>query len=266
MDLATLLGMALGWGAVLVALMLEGGRLSSFIAPAPIVLVFGGTFGAALIGLPWKTALTIPNVMKRAFFGKPVDSLEVLELFTEFIKRARRDGILSLDGEVAKLSNEFLRAGVQLVIDGTSQDLLKELLGTELRAMRARHGMGQTIFTNLGGFAPTLGIIGTVMGLVTMLANLERPEEMGKSIASAFIATLYGISSANLIFLPISNKLKANSSEEQAAYQLAVEGILALQAGESPRVAQARMRSFLSPRAKQRLDAKEGRRDEQLVS
>jgi chemotaxis protein MotA len=190
----------------------------------------------------------------------------VLELFTEFIKRARRDGILSLDGEVSKLSNEFLRAGVQLVIDGTSQDLLKELLGTELRAMRARHGMGQNIFTNLGGFAPTLGNIGTVMGLVTMLANLERPEEMGKSIASAFIATLYGISSANLIFLPISNKLKANSSEEQAAYQLAVEGILALQAGESPRVAQARMRSFLSPRAKQRLDAKEGRRDEQLVS
>jgi chemotaxis protein MotA len=198
-------------------------------------------------------------VLLRAFLGKRVDSLEVMELLTDFIRRARRDGVLALDAEVQKLSNEFLRTGLQLVIDGTAQELLRDILATELRAMRARHSMGQSIFDTLGGFAPTLGIIGTVMGLVNMLASLERPEEMGRSIAGAFIATLYGVSVANLLFLPIANKLKANSEEEQAAYRLAVEGILSLQSGESPRLAAARMRPFLPPRTKQRLERGEER-------
>jgi chemotaxis protein MotA len=142
------------------------------------------------------------------------------------------------------------------VIDGTSKELLADILSAEIRAMRARHSIGQEIFAAMGGFAPTLGIIGTVMGLIHMLGQLDRPEDMGHSIASAFVATLYGVSCANLLFLPIANKLKVKSDEELAAYELAVHGILALQSGESPRIASARMRSFLSPRAKQRLDAR----------
>lgn len=259
MDLTTLLGLALGWGALALSVMLEGGHLGGFVNIPAFLLVIGGTVGATVIGLPWRHATSIPTVLMRAFFGKRVDSLEVMELLTDFIRRARKDGVLALDSEVQKLSNEFLRTGLQLVIDGTAQDLMRDILATELRAMRARHSMGQSIFNSLGGFAPTLGIIGTVMGLVNMLANLERPEDMGRSIASAFIATLYGVSVANLVFLPIANKLKANSDEEQAAYQLAVEGILALQSGETPRLAAARMRPFLPPRAKQRLEKKEER-------
>ncbi len=257
MDLTTLLGLALGWGALAVSVLLEGGNLRGFINPPAFILVIGGTLGATVIGLPWRQATSIPTVMMRAFLGKRVESLEVMELLTDFIRRARRDGVLALDAEVQKLSNEFLRTGLQLVIDGTAQELLRDILTTELRAMRARHAMNQNIFSSLGGFAPTLGIIGTVMGLVNMLANLEKPEDMGRSIASAFIATLYGVSVANLVFLPIANKLKANSDEELAAYQLAVEGVLALQSGESPRVAAARMRSFLSPRVKQQLETGE---------
>jgi chemotaxis protein MotA len=195
-------------------------------------------------------------VLARAFLGRKIDSLTVMELLLDFIRRARRDGILALDADVQKLDNEFLRTGLQLVIDGTSQDLLRESLETEIRAMRTRHTIGQNVFATLGGFAPTLGIIGTVMGLIHMLGKLDRPEEMGHSIAAAFVATLYGVSFANLVFLPIANKLKANSDQELAAYQLAVEGILALQAGEGPRLAAARMRSFLSPQAKQGIDEK----------
>jgi len=259
MDLTTLLGLALGWGALGLSVVLEGGHLAGFVNAPAFLLVIGGTVGATLIGLPWRHATSVPTVLMRAFLGARVDSLEVMELLTDFIRRARRDGVLALDSEIQKLSNEFLRTGLQLVIDGTAQELMRDILATELRAMRARHSMGQSIFSSLGGFAPTLGIIGTVMGLVNMLANLERPEDMGHSIASAFIATLYGVSVANLVFLPIANKLKANSDEEQAAYQLAVEGILALQSGESPRLAAARMRPFLSPRAKQRFERKEER-------
>ena len=259
MDRTTLLGLVLAWGALGVACLLEGGHLSAFVNFPAALIVLGGTIGATVIGLPWRHAGLVPGVMKQAFFGRPVDSLEVMERLTDFIRRARRDGILALDAEVQGLDNEFLRSGLQLVIDGTSQEMLKEILATEMRAMRSRHATGQNIFGTMGGFAPTLGIIGTVMGLVHMLGSLENPEDMGHSIASAFIATLYGVCAANLLFLPISNKLKANSEEELSAYQLAVEGILALQAGESPRVAAARMRSFLSPRAKQKLDSRAGR-------
>jgi chemotaxis protein MotA len=255
MDITTLLGIAIAWSALVVSVMLEGGRLGAFINVPAAVIVFGGTIGATIIGLPWRHAAAIPQVLMRAFFGRRVESFEVMTLLTDLIRRARRDGILALEDEVQKVSNEFLSTGLQLVIDGTSQELLRDILDTEIRAMKSRHSMGQNIFATLGGFAPTLGIVGTVMGLIHALGNLERPEDMGHLIASAFVATLYGISIANLIFLPIANKLKANSDEELAAYQLAVEGILALQAGESPRVAAAQMRSYLSPRAKQQLSA-----------
>jgi len=256
MDLTTLVGLALGWGALGIAVKLEGGSLSAFLNMPALILVMGGTIGATVIGLPWQQARVVPQVLKRAFLGRRVESLEVMELLSNFIRKARRDGVLALDSEVQVVPNEFLRTGLQLVIDGTAQELLREILDTEMRAMRARHSTGQSIFNALGGFAPTLGIIGTVMGLVNMLGSLQRPEDMGHSIASAFIATLYGVSAANLVFLPIANKLKANSEEELAAYQLAIEGILALQSGESPRTAATRMRPFLSPRAKQRLEVR----------
>jgi len=254
MDITTLLGLVIAWSALAISVTIEGGHLSAFVNLPAAVIVFGGTFGATTIGLPWRQAASIPHVLMRAFFGRRVDSLQVIELLTDLIRRARKEGVLALEGEIANISNEFLRSGIQLVIDGTSQELLSDILGRELRAMKARHSMGQNIFDTLGGFAPTLGIIGTIMGLIHALGALENPEDMGHLIAGAFVATLYGVSIANLIFLPIANKLKANSEEELSAYRLAVEGILALQAGESPRVAAARMRCFLSPRVKQIVD------------
>lgn len=257
MDLATLIGLLVAWGAVLTSVLLEGGHLNAFLNLPAALIVFGGTLGATIIGLPMHQALASLKVLLQAFFGRPVSSTEVMELLVDLIRRARREGVLALESETKNVRNDFLRTGLQLVIDGTSQDLLREILGTELRAMRERHAMGQSIFMNAGGFAPTLGIIGTVMGLIHMLGSLDEPGDMGHAIAAAFVATLYGVSLANLVFLPIANKLKANSERELTAYEVAVEGILALQAGESPRVAATRMRSFLSPRAKQRLDASE---------
>jgi len=256
MDLTTLLGLVVAWGAVLVSVMIEGGNLSSLWNLPAFLIVVGGTIGATIVGLPLGRAREVPNILIQAFIGRRVDSSGVMAVLLDFIRRARRDGILALEGEIETLDNEFLRSSLQLVIDGTSQELLQESLATELRAMRARHSVGQSVFDTLGGFAPTLGIIGTVMGLIHMLGKLDRPEEMGHSIAAAFVATLYGVSIANLIFLPIANKLRCNSEDELAAYRLAVEGILALQAGESPHLAGARMRAFLAPRAKQDMDGK----------
>lgn len=255
MDITTLLGLIIAWSALAISVTLEGGHLSAFVNVPAAIIVFGGTFGATAIGLPWRQAASMPQVLKRAFIGGDVDSLQVIELLTDLIRRARKEGVLALESEIEKISNEFLRSGIQLVIDGTSQELLSDILGRELRAMKGRHSMGHKIFDTLGGFSPTLGIIGTIMGLIHALGALENPEDMGHLIAGAFVATLYGVSIANLIFLPIANKLKANSEEELSAYRLAVEGILALQAGESPRVAAARMRCFLSPQGKQIVDS-----------
>jgi chemotaxis protein MotA len=255
MDLTTLLGLIIAWSALAISVTIEGGHLSAFVNLPAALIVFGGTFGATVIGLPWRQAAGVPQVLMRAFFGRRVDSLQVIELLSDLIRKARKEGVLALEAEIETISNDFLRSGIQLVIDGTSQELLSDILGRELRAMKSRHSMGQNIFDTLGGFAPTLGIIGTIMGLIHALGALERPEDMGRLIASAFVATLYGVSIANLIFLPIANKLKANSEEELTAYRLGVEGILALQAGESPRVAAARMRCFLSPRVKQIVDS-----------
>ncbi|MDH4179118.1 MAG: flagellar motor protein [Armatimonadota bacterium] len=254
MDLTTLVGLLIAWGAVLCSILLEGGHLGAFWNLPAALIVIGGTIGATAIGLPMRQAMGAAQVLMRAFLGRPVNGVDVIELLSDLIRRARRDGVLGLESEIRNIDNEFLRSGLQLVIDGTSQDLLRDILKAEIEAMRARHEMGQAVFTAAGGFAPTLGIIGTVMGLIHMLGKLDKPEEMGHSIAAAFVATLYGVAIANLILLPIANKLKANSEEELTAYELAVEGILALQAGESPRVANTRMRSFLSPQAKRRIE------------
>jgi chemotaxis protein MotA len=256
MDVPTILGMVLAFAALLIAIVMEGGSIGGFINISAAIIVLGGTAGATTIGLSFKEIKIAPQVMKQAFFGKPIDSLEVAGILIEFSRKARREGILALEDDVRKVPIPFIRRGMSLVIDGTSADLVREVLETELDSMQARHRTGISIFDTMGGFAPTLGILGTVMGLVNMLANLDEPGEMGHAIAAAFIATLYGVGVANLVFLPIANKLKAKSAEETHAYEMAIEGILALQSGDSPRVVTSKMQSFISPKHKEQTGQK----------
>ncbi len=197
--------------------------------------MLGGTLGATIIGMPFAQIKTLPRIMRQAFFQKPIDALQVVKTVVGYAVRARRDGVLALEEEAKNVDSDFLRLGLQLVVDGTPSDMTREILETEVEAMNTRHRRGEAIFSAMGGFAPTLGIIGTVMGLVHMLANLSEPGQMGGAIANAFIATLYGVMTANLLFLPIASKLKLRSQQEVVAYQVAIEGILAIQAGESPR-------------------------------
>jgi len=254
MDIATILGLLLAWGAVFLSLQLEGGHIHGLINSAAFVLVIGGTIGVTTICMPIKQVIQLPKVLCQAFFGKPLDPIKMMSAVAGYAIRARRDGVLALEEEAKQSDNAFLRLGLELIVDGTPSEMSREILQTELDAMALRHQSGESLFSTMGGFCPTLGILGTVMGLVHMLANLDEPGKMGGAIANAFIATLYGVGFANLIFLPIGNKLKARSQQEIATYQLAIEGILAIQAGESPREVAARMRSFLSPREKDMYD------------
>lgn len=247
MDLATLVGLLLAFGCLLASLFMEGGSVAAFLHPAPIILVIGGTLGATIIGFSMRNVTGLPRILKNAFFGKPLDRLAVLRTLVELAAKARREGILALEAESRNVENTFLRGALQLVVDGEQLDVVRDVLETEVAAMRERHKVGEEMFTAMGGFAPTLGIIGTVMGLVNMLENLDDPGAMGPAIAAAFIATLWGVISANLIFIPLANKLKSRSAQEAASYELITEGVIAISAGENPRAVEMRLRSYLAP-------------------
>jgi len=255
MDIATLIGISLAFGALLLSVFIEGGSLGGFINTPALILVIGGTLGATVLSFPMKQITGLPAVMKHAFMFKELDAVRVMQQIVEYARKARREGILALEQEAQGIDNPFLRLGIQLVVDGTPAELVREILETEVQSMKKRHSVGESVFSTMGGFAPTLGILGTVMGLVNMLARLNEPRDMGHSIAAAFCATLYGVGVANLVFLPIANKLKVRSGHEVALYDLIIEGVLALQEGDNPRVVQSKIEAFLPPCDKARLAA-----------
>ena len=247
MDLATIIGLVLAWGAFFGSVIMEGGELKAMINPSAMVLVFGGTIGATMISFPLASMIGLPAVVKNAFMGKKEDVAHMIKTLVGFAEKARREGLLALEEEVRSLDDPFLKKGIQLAIDGTDPELVREIMETDVAFLGTRHHEGANIFATMGGFAPTLGVIGTVAGLVHMLANLSDPGSMGPSIAAAFIATLYGVSSANLVFLPLSNKLKNSSAEEVLVREIITEGIMAIQAGDNPRIIQEKLEGFLSP-------------------
>lgn len=254
MDLATVIGLVLGWGAFLGAVIMEGGHLSALVNLPAFVLVVGGTLGATTISYSLSQMTSLPLVTKNAFLGGGFDVTQLVSTIVDLAKKARRDGILVLEDEAKQLDNAFLRTGIQLVVDGVPSEAVREILETEVIALQERHKVGESIFTAMGGYFPTLGVIGTVSGLVHMLSNLSDPGKMGPAIAGAFIATLYGVSFANLVCLPIGNKLRARSSEEVAYCTLAIEGILSIQAGDNPRVVESKMRAYLGPKQREVLE------------
>lgn len=261
MDLATILGLLLAWGAVLGALVLEGGDFAQlFNLPALILVVFG-TIGATIIGSSMKTIFSMPSIVKNALISTSLDSRQAIDIMVDCAKRARREGVLSLEAFAAKIHNRFLRKAIELIVDGTPSVMVREILETEIVAMQERHKMGETVFTTLGGFSPTLGIIGTVMGLINMLAQLNEPGKMGHAIASAFTATLYGVVLANLVYLPIAAKLRSRTSEEVVLYEMIIEGVLSIQGGDNPRIVEMRMMAFLSPELRKQINEESDYRD-----
>jgi chemotaxis protein MotA len=254
MDLGTVVGLLVAWGALLTAFAMEGGHFGDLLQPSAFVLVVGGTIGATTISFSLKQMLGLPGIVRNAFFCKNIDLVGIINTMVEFARTARREGILVLEEAAKNLDNKFLQMGIQLVVDGTPSEMVREILETEISSMQERHKIGENIFATMGGFAPTLGIIGTVMGLIHMLSSLDEPGKMGPAIAAAFLATLYGVATANLIFLPIGAKLKARTAEEILAYDMMVEGILSIQAGDNPRIVQTKMMAYLPPKIRQILE------------
>ena len=247
MDIATLGGLLVGIGAIVLAFLMEGGHLSMvFQAPAMILVIFG-TLGASAVTTSFATVMRIPVYIKLALSGRTGDVLQTIDLLVKSAGKARRDGLLGLESELKHISDPFFQKAMQLAIDGTEVTTLRSILETEIAYIEERHKDGITLFAKLGGFSPTLGIIGTVLGLIHTLANTEDAGKMASSIAAAFIATLWGVGMANLFYLPLGDKLKYRHNREMQHLELILEGVTAIQSGDSPRVIRARLLSFLHP-------------------
>lgn len=247
MDWATSLGLFLAVFSLGIAVIIEGGHLSSLLSLPAFIIVIGGTIGVTIIGFTVQELKNVPTLIKISFMGKDSDPTEMIQVLVRFAEKARREGLLALEDELSSVGNEFVRKGMQLVIDGTDAELVRNILETELNFIQDRHHKGAAILEAAGGYAPTMGIVGTVMGLVHVLGNLNDTENLGPAIAVAFIATLYGIASANVLFLPLAGKLKNRSANEILVYEVALEGILSVQSGDNPRIVEEKLKAFLAP-------------------
>jgi chemotaxis protein MotA len=247
MDPATIVGIILAFVIVFVATILEGGNpMAMFLVP-PMLLVFVATFGAALAGGTLKDAISSIKGAIKAMTAKAPDSTETVTTIVSLAERARREGLLALEEAVKDVDDEFLRDGLQGAIDGTDPEELQDILHAKIASKKAADKSDARLFADMGGYAPTVGIIGTVLGLIHVLENLANPEQLGHLIAAAFVATLWGVMTANIIWLPMASRIKRLSEVEAARMELIAEGIHAIQSGSNPRVVAAKLESLLPP-------------------
>ena len=245
MDPATLVGVGLALVAVFGSMIMEGGNPASILLPPALMLVFVGTFGVAMASGLMKDATGAMGALKTAFLGKKHSADETVTTLVGFAERARREGLLALEEMAKTVDDPFMRKGIELAVDGTDPEELRDIMEAEIASKKATDKAGAKFFGDMGGFAPTLGIIGTVLGLIHVLENLSEPEKLGHLIAGAFVATLWGVLTANVLWLPIGNKLKRVGEIEAHHMQLVMEGVLAVQAGANPRVIEQKLLSFL---------------------
>lgn len=245
MDPATLIGILLALGGIFVSMIVEGSSPAAILLPAPMMLVLCGTIGAAMAGGLLKDFTGSIKWLKMALTAKPTAADGLVDDLVKLADRARREGLLALEDAASEVGDQFLRRGLELAIDGTDPEELREILEGEVGAKRKEFRQGAKLFSDMGGYGPTLGVIGTVVSLVHVLANLSSPESLGKLIAAAFVATLWGVMSANVIWLPMANKIKRLGELTVHQMELVIEGVLSIQAGVNPRLIQQKLSSYL---------------------
>src|SRR5829696_237819 len=248
MDPATLIGIALAMGALLVTMILEGSSPMAIILLPPLLLVFGGTFGAAIAGSSMSDVTKIGGWFKQALMPAKVPPVsDRIATLVGLAEKARKEGLLALEAQVKDIDDPFLKRGLQMGIDGTDPEELRAVLEGEISAKKSEDKVAAKFFTAMGGYAPTIGIIGTVVGLIHVLENLSNPEALGPLIAGAFVATLWGVLSANVFWLPMGAKITRVSELQAAQMELLVEGITEIQAGTSPRAVRQKLTALVPP-------------------
>ena len=245
MDLATIIGLVVGAGLMLAAI---GDQMQQFIDIPSVFIVIGGAISATFISLPLARVTKFVQVAKVALFSTKDSIKSLMEQMVHFGEIARRDGILALEGVMEDVKDPFLRRGLQLAVDGNDPETISATLSEEMESLSARHDDGRKLFEALGKYAPAFGMIGTLIGLILMLANLDDPDKIAPSMAIALLTTLYGAIVANLVVLPIADKLSVRNDEELARMGVVVAGVVAIQSGDNPKVVEQKLQVFLPPK------------------
>ncbi len=244
MDITSLIGLIFGIAAVIGGQILEGGSVMAIVQPTAFLIVMGGTVGAVLLSFPGKDLMNAVKGLKAVFLGAGGNFKETIDLLVNLALKARKEGILALQAEIKDIDDVFLKKGMELMTDGTDPALVRDILETELSFLEEEVQSASKVFESAGGFAPTVGILGAVLGLIHVMENLSDPSKLGSGIAVAFVATVYGVGFANLIFIPMGNKLKFNMRKFIVMREMMIEGILSIQAGESPNFIRQKLQVF----------------------
>lgn len=244
MDKASIGGLLIGVAGIIGGLLLEGGRISQIVQPTAAMIVFGGTIGAVLLHFPLPVVTSAVRSMTRVFFDPKEDPESGIQLLVRLANRARREGIVRLDSELDQITDAFLKKALMLAVDGTEPQELRNIMELEIDNHSERSEQLCGVFDSAGGFSPTVGIIGAVLGLIQVMQHLDKIDEVGRGIAVAFVATIYGVAAANLLFLPAGGKLRIRLREQQVQSEMMLEGVVSILEGMNPRMLEIKLRSF----------------------
>ena len=258
MDLTTIIGLLIAWICIVGAGFISGdGSIAPYMDFPSVLIVTMGTIGATIASYPADLLKSLVGTVKNAFVSDDPDLLATVQTIVSFAEKARREGLLALESDLSELKDEFLKKSIQLVVDGTDPELVKAILDTEIGILETRHSGNKAVLDTAAELSPAFGMMGTLIGLISMLGNLEDVARLGPGMAVALITTMYGSMMANMFCIPISKKLAGRSAKEVVSMELMVEGILAIQAGENPRIVEEKLKVFLPPKLRDRL-AKKG--------
>lgn len=250
MDKATLIGLALGIGAILIGQALEGGRIGSIMQFTAAFIVLGGTFGAVFVSFPFDGVMGAFKDIKVTLKEPSHNPYQVITQITGYANKARKEGILSLEKEVKNVEDPFLKKALTMAVDGIEPHAIREAMETELGYLEEHGKMSSKVFKAAGGYSPTIGILGAVLGLIHVMENLNDPSKLGAGIAVAFVATIYGVGIANLIFLPLASKLELRHRHEMIIKEMILEGVVSVSTGENPRLIEEKLKAFLTEKQK----------------
>lgn len=254
MDIATIVGLVVVAVLLVISVVLGGGSFSSFVDAPSALVVIGGAIAATMIACPLKDFLAVFKVSLKVFLNKAENVTKIIDQIVSLAEVARKDGLLALESKLADIDHKFIKLGIQMAVDGSPPEVIEDIMRTELDSAAGRHSQGKGLMDTLGRYAPAYGMIGTLMGLIMMLANMSDPSSIGKGMAVALITTLYGAIVSNAMFLPFGDKLSVLNKKELMAMEIIIRGIMAIQAGENPRVIRQKLNSFLAPKARPKED------------
>jgi chemotaxis protein MotA len=246
LDKSSLLGISLAVGGILAGLLLEGGHMSQILQPTAAMIVFGGTLGAVMLQFPLPIISLAFRQLGSVFIRSQRDPQEMIGELVRYAQQARREGIVSLDAELPNIEDSVLKRSLMLAVDGTEAQELRNMMQLELDSRAEYEEQVPQVFESAGGFAPTIGIIGAVLGLIQVMQHLDKIDEVGKGIAVAFVATIYGVGSANLLYLPMAGKMKLRIRDEQIVREMTIEGVASILEGMNPRMLEAKLLGFLA--------------------